>query len=133
MFDFIFFFLFFFSKTTKVMLEEEEIPKTASVDYLLEPGSQEGSNKQHPSFLSFFPVFFFHSFVGESEDNGLVIFLVDVSGSMCVTSEVEELQSAWAELRSNFEGGKMGRRKKYMVVVHLIFKERKGNPTKDLN
>ena len=73
----------FCSHAEKVALEEEEIPKTASVDYLLEPGqSQE-----------------------ESEDDGLVIFLVDVSGSMCVTSEVEELQSAWADLRSNFESG----------------------------
>ena len=79
-------------------LEPEEMPQSAKTDYLMEPGAEEGSS-----------------------DSSLVVFAVDISGrcakevqkffshisclrSMCVTSEVDELQAAWAELRANVEG-----------------------------
>jgi hypothetical protein len=72
----------FCGKKNNITLDEQEIPRTPSVDYLVEPGQEGGAG---------------------SESTSLVVFAVDISGSMCVTSEVEELQAAWAELRANFD------------------------------
>lgn len=72
----------FCNTKTLCTLEKEEMPTSASVDYLVEPGMMEQD---------------------ASADSSLVVFAVDISGSMCVTSEVEELQAAWAELRGNVD------------------------------
>jgi hypothetical protein len=56
---------------TEIALEPQEIPQNKSVDYLIEPGEESDD--------------------GKLEDRGLVCFVIDISGSMCVTTEVEEL------------------------------------------
>ncbi|KAH3732923.1 Ras subfamily protein [Pelomyxa schiedti] len=57
-----------------VSLVSEQIPKSPSVDFILAPPP---------------PV------VADS----LVVFVVDISGSMCVTTEVPDLQAEWQKLR----------------------------------
>ncbi len=58
-----------------MLLEEEELPKESSVEYMLAPPSE----------------------IDDSEE--MVIFCVDISGSMCVSTEVPALQSEWKNLR----------------------------------
>lgn len=59
-------------------MSEHELPKHQVLEYLLEPPAPKDQHK---------------------EDNELVIFCVDVSGSMCVTAEIPALQAEWAKLR----------------------------------
>ena len=40
--------------------------------------------------------------MSEEEDEGMVVFCIDVSGSMCVSTEVPALQSEWKKLRQGF-------------------------------
>jgi hypothetical protein len=40
----------------------------------------------------------------DERDESLVVFCVDVSGSMCVTSEIDQLMSEWAQLRGTLQG-----------------------------
>ena len=68
----------FCNHATEIDLEPEERPTVAELDYLIEPAADSGASKSE-----------------------LVVFCVDISGSMCVTSEVEELQATWAELRGD--------------------------------
>jgi predicted metal-dependent peptidase len=65
---------------TIVDLDEEERPKEDVLDYMLEPGKQHDDN-----------------------DTSLVVFCVDISGSMCVTSEIDQLMSEWAQLRGTLQ------------------------------
>ena len=55
-----------------IMLDEEEIPRDESVDYILEPPSAEDVKRQD-----------------SSGSDGLVVFCMDTSGSMCVSTPVE--------------------------------------------
>eukprot|EP01105_Mastigella_eilhardi_P007415 TRINITY_DN1886_c0_g3_i1.p1 TRINITY_DN1886_c0_g3~~TRINITY_DN1886_c0_g3_i1.p1 ORF type:complete len:964 (-),score=269.19 TRINITY_DN1886_c0_g3_i1:66-2957(-) len=55
-------------------IEREEIPKTNTVDYILAPAPKENADS-------------------------LIIFCIDVSGSMSVTTEVPEIQAEWQKLR----------------------------------
>ena len=64
----------------ELMLEKEEIPKSPCVDYLLAPAS--GGSKPN--------------------EEGMMLFCIDVSGSMCVSTEVPQLQAEW----KNVQGGK---------------------------
>lgn len=69
----------------KVLMEAEEIPKLESVNYILEPALVQSDGK---------------------DDTSCLIFVVDVSGSMCVTQEVQgNVVLKGAERRANeFEG-----------------------------
>ncbi|KAL6071496.1 Ras GTPase [Balamuthia mandrillaris] len=60
----------------EVGLEEEEMPRAQSVDYMLAPPS-----------------------LDKGED-GLVVICVDISGSMCVSTEVPALQGEWKNMRN---------------------------------
>lgn len=51
-----------------VDLETEEVPKQGTVDYIIEPAKKQVANL---------------------EDDSLVVFVIDVSGSMCTTKEVQ--------------------------------------------
>eukprot|EP01092_Planopodium_desertum_P005534 TRINITY_DN231_c0_g1_i2.p1 TRINITY_DN231_c0_g1~~TRINITY_DN231_c0_g1_i2.p1 ORF type:complete len:749 (-),score=157.94 TRINITY_DN231_c0_g1_i2:44-2227(-) len=57
----------FCGTANEVSLEDEEIPKADSIDYLLEAAPTK---------------------VVKSDDESTIIFCIDISGSMCVTSEV---------------------------------------------
>ena len=69
---------FFLTISSEIELQEEELPikGTTMTDYLLEPA------------------------MNEDDDKGMVVFCIDVSGSMCVSTEVPALQSEWKKLRS---------------------------------
>lgn len=56
----------FCEKENNIMLEEEEIPKDQTCDYMLEP-APEGK---------------------EFKNDNTILFCIDISGSMCVTSEI---------------------------------------------
>jgi len=60
-------------------LADEEIPKANSVDYIISPPVVET--------------------VDALTDDGIVVYCIDISGSMCVTTEVPGLQSEWKKLR----------------------------------
>jgi len=59
----------------KANLEPEEVPKSNTVDYILAPPP------------------------ADAMADSLMLFLIDVSGSMCVTTEVPEIQAEWQKLR----------------------------------
>eukprot|EP01102_Stenamoeba_stenopodia_P014107 TRINITY_DN4655_c0_g1_i1.p1 TRINITY_DN4655_c0_g1~~TRINITY_DN4655_c0_g1_i1.p1 ORF type:complete len:632 (-),score=160.60 TRINITY_DN4655_c0_g1_i1:708-2603(-) len=62
----------------EVNIEKDEIPSNETVEYLLEPPAEDTSDQ------------------GAS---GLTILLLDISGSMSVTSELPQSQSEWKRLR----------------------------------
>jgi hypothetical protein len=70
----------------KVMIEEEEIPKLETVNYILEPAPRMEDSK--------------------GEDTTCLIFVIDVSGSMCVTQQVQgDMTLKGTQRRNNeFEG-----------------------------
>jgi len=61
----------FCGEENAVDLLPEEIPKTESRDYVLDPGAAVDAEEK-----------------GVAKDNGSVIFVIDISGSMCITTEV---------------------------------------------
>ncbi|XP_071490582.1 circularly permutated Ras protein 1-like [Diadema antillarum] len=67
---------------------DEEIPKEASVDYLLEaaPEKMEEATKSEEG--------------KQSSKAGTLLYCVDMSGSMAQTTQLPELQAAWMQLNS---------------------------------
>ena len=76
----------FCGQANTIRVDDNEMPKADVLEYLLEPPAAKDAHK---------------------EDNELVVFCVDVSGSMCVTAEIPALQAEWAKLRGGpaQEGG----------------------------
>eukprot|EP00211_Chloroparvula_japonica_P004689 CAMPEP_0119128714 /NCGR_PEP_ID=MMETSP1310-20130426/6756_1 /TAXON_ID=464262 /ORGANISM="Genus nov. species nov., Strain RCC2339" /LENGTH=613 /DNA_ID=CAMNT_0007119079 /DNA_START=17 /DNA_END=1855 /DNA_ORIENTATION=+ len=68
-------------KNEGLMLQPEEIPKSSCLDYLLEPAPARG------------------------EEDSYVVYCIDVSGSMCVTTEVPALQAEWKNSKKAASGG----------------------------
>ncbi|XP_065181174.1 circularly permutated Ras protein 1-like [Sycon ciliatum] len=65
----------------KVDVAPEEVPTTPSCDYMLHSPAAAAATKP-------------------SNRDGLVVYCMDVSGSMCVTTEVKQLQADWSAIRS---------------------------------
>eukprot|EP00007_Cunea_sp_BSH-02190019_P003951 CAMPEP_0174243232 /NCGR_PEP_ID=MMETSP0417-20130205/30934_1 /TAXON_ID=242541 /ORGANISM="Mayorella sp, Strain BSH-02190019" /LENGTH=877 /DNA_ID=CAMNT_0015322717 /DNA_START=37 /DNA_END=2670 /DNA_ORIENTATION=+ len=68
----------FCSHRNEVILSKEEMPTMACVDYLLAPAPSTADKPEEPACL---------------------VFAIDVSGSMCVTEEIPQLQAEWSRLR----------------------------------
>lgn len=73
----------FFEYLLGIIADEMELPKNETTEYMLAPPPEIDAN-QHDE---------------------LVIYCVDVSGSMCVTTEVPALQGEWKKLRNGGGGG----------------------------
>jgi len=71
----------FCGTSQQIFLEEEEMPKEESVDYLL---NEEGSSASSSSSVAD-P----SAAVREERRDSMVVFCVDTSGSMCVTTEID--------------------------------------------
>lgn len=75
-----------------------KVPSTSMVDFILEP----------PQNVT----------VDDATESGMVIFCVDISGSMCLTTQVPALQAEWKAVR---DGGDkyFGGRKNEMYISRL--------------
>jgi len=71
-----------FCKSSKnIVLDEHERPEKESLDYMITPPSHDGN------------------------DDSYVVFVLDTSGSMCVTVEIPASQNEWKKLRTQREKG----------------------------
>ncbi|KAN0035722.1 hypothetical protein ACTA71_005010 [Dictyostelium dimigraforme] len=71
-----------------VLLEIGEIPNKDSVEYVLSsPSSSSGGND------------------GSKREESIIIYCIDVSGSMGITTEVPSLQSEWVNAKKGVKGG----------------------------
>jgi hypothetical protein len=101
-------------------LEEEEIPTANTVDYMLAPPSlvEDGEGESTTAaaaaanltfaFITMTPSMSSDSSrraFGIAVTSGLIVFCMDISGSMCVSTEVPALQNEWKALRQG--GGKV--------------------------
>jgi hypothetical protein len=79
-------------------ISSDEVPSTSMVDFILEP----------PQNVT----------VDDATESGMVIFCVDISGSMCLTTQVPALQAEWKAVR---DGGDkyFGGRKNEMYISRL--------------
>eukprot|EP00727_Mastigamoeba_balamuthi_P004461 m51a1_g14012 putative ras gtpase (969) ;mRNA; r:1089721-1092844 len=63
----------------------DEVPATAAYDYMIAPAP-----------------------ATSGESNSLMVFCIDISGSMCVTTEVPQIQAEWTRARTGGGGDKDG-------------------------
>ena len=75
----------FCGTSQQIFLEEEEMPKEESVDYLL---NEEGSSSSSSSSVAEASAAAAAA-AAEAKRDSMVVFCVDTSGSMCVTTEID--------------------------------------------
>ncbi|KAH3761859.1 Ras subfamily protein [Pelomyxa schiedti] len=86
----------FCGQNNTVSLVPEEIPKTTTVDFILAPPP------------------------ADAMADSLVVFLIDVSGSMCVTTEVPEIQAEWQKLRMGKAKSREGETGNYVSRLQCV-------------
>ena len=87
-----------------VDIDPEAVPSTSTADYILEPVEPEPSDEKQPDNDSA-TVKKAAATKKTPKRSTLVIFAVDVSGSMSTTTEVPALQAEWTSVTGRSEGG----------------------------
>ena len=92
----------FCGENNLVDLEDEEIPKNEDTTFMLQPAPCTAASGK------------------TGVDESLVIFCVDTSGSMCVTTEVSSTQILCVSLFSQREIKHLGNDKTILLTFHFL-------------